>query len=161
MTNPTDAIELLLSDHRLIDGLAAQLDAADDPVEIRRLFLRIVEELAAHEAAEQEVVFPAIRVQLERAGDETLAPCMGEHEELNRLLDEMRCLAPGGFAFTKRSSALLLEVRNHFLREEESVFVRMRESFSPDELAEIGGRALAAKQHAPAFPEDHPHLAPR
>ncbi|HEX4983349.1 MAG TPA: hemerythrin domain-containing protein, partial [Ilumatobacteraceae bacterium] len=61
MTNQIDVIDLLLSDHRLIDGLAEQLDAADDPVEIRRLFLRIVEELAAHEAVEQEVVFPAFR----------------------------------------------------------------------------------------------------
>ena len=61
MTSQIDAIELLLRDHRLIDGLAEQLDTVDDPAEIRRLYLRIVEELAAHEAAEQEVVFPAFR----------------------------------------------------------------------------------------------------
>ena len=73
MTDQIDAIELLLQDHRLIDGLAEQLDAADDPAEIRRLFLRIVEELAAHEAAEQEVVFPAFRATLETADDDTLA----------------------------------------------------------------------------------------
>ena len=66
MTDQIDAIELLLQDHRLIDGLAEQLDATDDPAEIRHLYLRIVEELAAHEAAEQEVVFPAFRAALER-----------------------------------------------------------------------------------------------
>ena len=73
MTNQIDAIELLLRDHRLIDGLAEQLDTVDDPAEIRRLYLRIVEELAAHEAAEQEVVFPAFRAALEMADDNTLA----------------------------------------------------------------------------------------
>ena len=36
MTSQIDAIELLLRDHRLIDGLAEQLDT-DDPAEIRRL----------------------------------------------------------------------------------------------------------------------------
>ncbi len=158
MTNQIDVIDLLLRDHRLIDGLAEQLDAADDPAEIRRLFLRIVEELAAHEAAEQEVVFPAFRASLEMA-DDTVAHRMGEHEELNELLAEMRSLAPDCFGFTKRGSALLLEVKNHFMREEESVFANMRASFSADELVELGSRALAVKQHSPAFPDDHPHLA--
>ena len=69
MTNQIDVIDLLLRDHRLIDGLAEQLDAADDPAEIRRLFMRIVEELTAHEAAEQEVVFPAFQAALENADD--------------------------------------------------------------------------------------------
>jgi iron-sulfur cluster repair protein YtfE (RIC family) len=159
MTKQIDVIDLLLGDHRLIDGLAEQLDAADDPAEIRRLFLRIVEELAAHEAAEQEVLFPAFRASLQMAEDDTVAHRMGEHEELNELLAEMRSLAPDCFGFTKRGSALLLEVKNHFMREEESVFANMRASFSADELVELGSRALAVKQHSPAFPDDHPHLA--
>lgn len=161
MTNQIDAIELLLDDHRLIDGLAEQLDATDDPTEIRRVFLRIVEELAAHEAAEQEVVFPAFRAALAAADDDTtVAHRMGEHEELNELLAEMRELTPDCFEFTKRGSALLLEVKAHFQREEESVFARMRASFSADELAELGSRVLVVKQHSPAFPADHPRLAP-
>ncbi len=159
MTDQIDAIDLLLRDHRLIDGLAEQLGAVDVPAEVRHLYLRIVEELAAHEAAEQEVVFPAFRAALEQAGDTTLAQRMGEHEELNELLAEMRGLAPDSFAFGKRGSALLLEVEGHFQREEESVFALMRTSFSADELAELGSRALAVKQHSPAFPDDHPHLA--
>ena len=152
MTDQIDAIELLLRDHRLIDGLAEQLDATDDPAEIRRLYLRIVEELSAHEAAEQQVVFPAFRASLEIADDDTLAHRMGEHEELNELLAEMRSLAPDGFGFTKRGSALLLEVKGHFQREEETVFARMRATFSADELAELGSRALAVKQHSPRSP---------
>ncbi len=159
MTNRIDVIELLLSDHRMIDELAEQLDTSNDPTEIRRLYLRIGEELAAHEAAEQEVLYPAFRASLDMADDDTLDHRMGEHEELNGLLAEMRTLAPDGFDFTKRGSALLLEVKGHFQREEESVFARMREAFSADELADLGTRALAAKQHSPAFPDDHPHVA--
>jgi hypothetical protein len=51
----TDVIELLLQDHRLIGRLADELDRIDDPADIGRLYLRIVDELSAHEAAEQEV----------------------------------------------------------------------------------------------------------
>jgi hemerythrin superfamily protein len=157
MTEQIDAIELLLSDHRLIGELAEQLDTVDDPAEIRRLYLRLVEELAAHEAAEQEVVFPAFRAAL-GVDDNTLTSRLGEHEELNGLLAEMRGLAPDSFGFTKRGSALLLEVKGHFVREEESVFAQMRTMFSAEELAELASRVLAVKQHAPAFPDDHPRL---
>ena len=158
MTYQIDVIELLERDHRLIDDLAEQLDASDDPAEIRRLYMRIVEELSAHEAAEQQVVFPAFRAKFEAAGNDTLSHRMGEHEELNGLLAEMRGLAPDCFGFTKRGSALLLEVKAHFLLEEESVFARMKATLSADELAELGTQALAAKQHSPAFPDDHPHV---
>jgi hemerythrin superfamily protein len=159
MTTHVDAVELLLEDHRIIDGLAEQLEAANHPAEIRDLFLRIAQELAAHEAAEQEVVFPAFRAALEVADDDTLAHRIGEHEEMNGLLAEMRSLPPDCFGFGKRGSALLLEIKAHFQREEESVFERMKASFSADELAELGTRVLSAKQHAPAFPADPPRLA--
>ena len=70
----------------------------------------------------------------------------------------MRSLAPDGFSFSKRESAFVLEIKEHFRREEETVFARMRESFSADQLAELADRALAVKQHAPAFPDDHPRI---
>jgi hypothetical protein len=159
MSEQIDAIEMLLRDHREIDELAEQLDTVDDPAEIRRLYLRIVEELAAHEAAEQEVVFPAFQAALEVADDNTLARRMGEHEELNETLAEMRSLAPDGFDFTKRGSALLLEIKGHFLREEESVFAQMRATMSADDLVELGRQVLQVKQHAPASPADHLRVA--
>jgi hemerythrin HHE cation binding domain-containing protein len=159
MNHPNDAVDVLLRDHRVIDGLAEELDTVDDPAEIRRLYLRIVEELAAHEAAEQAVVFPAFRAALEIAGDDTLARRMGEHEELNETLAEMRSLAPDSLDFTKRGSSLLLEIKGHFLREEESVFARMRATMSVEELADLGARVIAVKHHAPAFPVDRPRLA--
>jgi iron-sulfur cluster repair protein YtfE (RIC family) len=144
MTDQIDAIELLLREHREIDGLAAQLDAVDDPVELERLYQRIVEMLAAHEAMEHEVIFPAFRAALD-GGSDTIERREGEHEELNDVLAEMRGLAPDSFGFEKRASALLLDVRGHMQREEETVFARMRETMTGDELTELGGRALAVQ----------------
>ena len=105
------------------------------------------------------MVFPAFRAALEMADDNTLTRRLGEHEELNELLAEMRSLAPDCFGFTKRGSALLLDIKAHFLREEESVFAHMRATLSAEELADLGNRVLAAKQHASAFPDDHPRVA--
>jgi len=155
MINQIDAVDLLLRDHRVIQAIAEQLDAADEPTEIRGLFLLLVELLAAHEAVEQQVIFPALRASLEGAGRDALEARMGEHEELNELLAEMRGLAPDDFAFTKRASALALEIEEHLRREEETVLTRMRESLSRDQLAEMAERALEVREHAPAFPDDH------
>jgi hemerythrin superfamily protein len=142
----------------MIGGLAEELDRTDDPAEIGGLYERIVDELVAHEAAEQEVVFPAFRAALERSGDHTVADRVGEHEEMNELLSEMRELAPEGFAFVKRGSAFLLEVEGHFAREEESVFARMRATFNADELVELGTRALAVKRRSLAPVDEEPRV---
>lgn len=157
MTDETDAIECLILDHRRIQDLVERLDATDDPVEARTLFLQVVEQLSAHEAAEQEVIFPAFRSAL-RDADLTLAHRMGEHEELNELLAEMRGLAPDGYAFAKRESAFAIEIEEHFRREEESVFARLRGAFTDAELADLGQQVLAVKRHAPAFPDEHPRI---
>ena len=161
MTSRIDAIELLLHDHRSIEELVDQLDATDDRAETRHLFLQIVEQLAAHEAAEHEVVVPAFRASLANSAEEVLDRRIGEHEEMNELLAEMRTLTPDGFSFTKRESAFVLEIKEHFRREEETVFAPMRQTFNADQLAVLGERASAAKQHSPAFPDEHPVIRAR
>ena len=142
MTGLIDVIELLERDHRRINGLVEELDATDDPAQIRHLYLRIVEELSAHEAVEQAVLFPAFRAAFAADGDDTLSHRIGEHEELNEMLAEMRTLAPDSFGFIKRGSALLLELKGHFLIEEETVFARLRRELTPDALVELGGALM-------------------
>ncbi|MGD9996746.1 MAG: hemerythrin domain-containing protein [Ilumatobacteraceae bacterium] len=155
---PIDIIELLERDHRVIDGLVAELDEATDAAAIRRIFLRIVDELSAHETVEHEVLYPAFHAAVADA-DGILAHRVAEHEELNELLDEMRGLAPDGFAFLKRGSALLLELQGHFQSEEQTVFERMRRELGREALVELGRRAIIARSHAPAFPAEHRTLA--
>lgn len=150
MTTDVDVIQILESDHRRIDDLAERLDSVTDTEEIRRLYVQIVEELLAHESVEQQVVFPAFRALLDEAGDDTLDRRIGEHEELNELLAEMRDLDPCGFAFVKRASALLQEVEGHFACEEESVFARLRAELTSDEIAALGERVEALKNASTA-----------
>jgi iron-sulfur cluster repair protein YtfE (RIC family) len=142
MAQQIDIIEFLERDHRRINDLVEHLDKAEDTAEIRGLYLRLVEELTAHEALEQQVLFPAFHAAFSGDADNTLAHRMGEHEEMNEMLAEMRNLAPDGFAFIKRGSALLLEIKSHFLIEEETVFARMKQGFAADELVELARQAL-------------------
>ena len=146
MPEVIDVIDVLLHDHRLITGLAQQLDSVDDPLHVNRLYRQIVEELLAHEAAEHEVVFPAWASVGEHAADPSLELRLGEHDELNCLLQEMASLDPADFAFAKRASALLLELEGHFEREEQTVFARLRVVMAPDELVAMSERVTAVKR---------------
>ena len=155
MAEGHDVVDLLTEDHRRLEGLLQRLDREQDPTELRSIYLELVGELAAHEACEQEVVFPALRASVP-AAETDMAACLGQHEEINSLLDEMCALDPSGYGFMKRASALRLELQAHFAEEEE-LFSRLRAALDPTRLADLARRARTAKSCAPAFPPDvHP-----
>lgn len=140
-----DIIEILERDHRRMTDLAERLDTVTDDDEVRDLYRQIVEGLLAHEAIEDQIVFPAYRELVH--GDGPLEARLGEHDELNGLLAEMAELDAHDFAFVKRGSALLLEMERHFELEESSVFAQMRERLSDDELVELAQRAADVSTH--------------
>jgi hypothetical protein len=145
-----DVVDLLVEDHRRLEGVLDRLDREQDPTELRSLYLQVVGDLASHEACEQQVVFPALRASVPAAGTGLIA-CLDEHEEINSLLDEMRGLDPSCYGFMKRASALILELRAHFAEEEE-LFGRLRAALDPADLTDLARRAQEAKSCAPAFP---------
>jgi iron-sulfur cluster repair protein YtfE (RIC family) len=157
---PDDVIELLTRDHGVLRGLLQQLDSEYDRGQLSVLFQRIVHELASHEAAEERVVFPAFRAAVPTEEREARHR-MGEHEEINELLAEMRVLTPDDPGFEKRASALCLELEAHFTAEEEDVFPRLGASLSRQQLVELAEQVITVKQTAPPFPEpeftDHVH----
>lgn len=143
MTTDVDILDVLEQDHRRIGDLAERLDSVTDDDEVRELYRQIVDGLLAHEAIERDVLFPAFHALHAPDGDERLDSRMGEHEELNSLLAEMRELDAHDYAFVKRGSALVNEIERHFELEEESVFAPMRERLTKEERVELGRRAMA------------------
>jgi iron-sulfur cluster repair protein YtfE (RIC family) len=118
---------------------------------MRRLFARLAENLAAHEAAENDVVFPAARAAVP-IGRRDVHELTEEHEEVNSLLAEMLALDPSGAGFAKRASALVLELRAHFAEEEELLFPALRVALEPAVLVGLAAGVRAAKRSAPMFP---------
>jgi iron-sulfur cluster repair protein YtfE (RIC family) len=150
VTDVPDVIDLLLEDHRIVRGLIAELDAAEGPDEQRHLYLRIAELHCGHEAAEENVVFPALRRAAPSAANAALAR-IGEHEELDQLLDEMLRLTPTGLAFAKRAVALVLELTAHLDAEEQLVFPLLRRHVAAEQLVLLAAESARAKERAPAF----------
>ena len=147
MTDQVDALELLLEDHARLVAIAERLDGCDDPDDAAALVRLFVDELTRHEAVERELVFPTFRDAFDDGdADESVERRLGEHEELDDVVAEMLALTPETYGFVKRASALLCDVRGHFAREEESVFLRMRDGMTTEELAALGERIVALRE---------------
>jgi hemerythrin superfamily protein len=142
MTTDIDILDVLEQDHRRISDLAERLDSVTDDDEIRDLYRQIVDGLLAHEAIEHELLFPAFRASLDASEQASVDARIGEHEELNSLLAEMKELDAHDFGFVKRGSALLIEIERHFELEEESVFAVLRARLPEEQRVELGRRAL-------------------
>jgi hemerythrin superfamily protein len=134
-----DAIDMLLEDHRRMTRLLEDLDLEERPAEMGRLCLEIVAGLVTHEAAEDEVVFPAFRAAAPTTEQDVLDR-LDEHQEVNELLAEMVNLAPSGVGFLKRASALIYELQEHFAAEEEELFPRLRAVLGRQELLALAER---------------------
>jgi len=155
-----DAIDMLLEDHRRITLLLEHLDWEERPAEMRRLCLDIVAEIAGHEAAEDDVVFPAFRAAVP-AAERELIERFDEHREVNDLLAEMAALDPSGVGFLKRASALVYQLREHFAAEEEELFPRLRAVLSRQELLALGECVADARRRAPGVPRHADQLPPQ
>ena len=145
-------VDLLTRDHQFLRGLVEELDKEENPARLSSLFDLLARKLAAHEAGEQQVVFPAFRDAV-KSNDDMARRRADEHEEINELLAEMRVLTAYDHGFEKRAGALCVQLEAHFAAEEEDVFPRLVSSISRAGLMALGDRMVAVQEAAPAFPE--------
>lgn len=156
-----DAVELLTADHRTVEQLFHQFELASKTSAVenqRDLAQRIVRELSVHAAAEEQVLYPAIRRALdggEHAADEGIA----EHAELKQLLADLDGVQPDDERFFPGFRRVMEVVRAHVADEEGALLPRLREAVGQEELYELAEALVGAKRLAPTRP--HPHAPSR
>ena len=154
MTLPgADAVDLLMREHRLVEQLFLQLDAAveaGNEADQREVADRIVSELTAHAAIEEEVLYPAARKVAELAGlvDESEA----EHAEVKALLAGLAGKDPGDTGFVEGFAKARELVSHHVDEEEAELFPKLREATAPYELEVLRSRLVEAREKAPTSP---------
>jgi hemerythrin superfamily protein len=155
--SPTDdALDMLMKDHRQVDQLYAELQAAgaagrtDDQKQIGE---QIIAELSVHATVEEQVLYPAAREAVAEGGslaDESLH----EHQEMKEILAELDGAAPDDPGFSANFEKLMSEVRHH-VDEENELFPQMRSALGEPRLREMGHELAGAKRRALTRP--HPH----
>ena len=146
-------IELLLADHEEAKSLMAKVEKSQGDAR-REAFQQLVYELARHETAEEEVVYPALR-RLD--GGAAIADArIKEEESANKALAELEKLDITSSEWSAKFSSLHREVLAHAEAEESQVFPRLRQSEDGDKLEKMGKILEMAKATAPTHP--HPNV---
>ena len=144
----SDAIDLILEDHRRVDELFDRFEALTDTVdsaEKRELATQMLRELSVHASIEEQIFYPAVRERLPQ-GDEIVGESLDEHRAVKELLAAIEDTDPADPKFDERVTMLIREVRHHVEEEERDIPPALRAELDDDAVRAMGAAMLRAKE---------------
>ncbi|HKY89739.1 MAG TPA: hemerythrin domain-containing protein [Nevskiaceae bacterium] len=139
----TDAIDLLKSDHRKVEGLFAQFKSAQDKRTKTSVGKQICQELDVHAKIEEKVFYPTSKREADEAEDE-IDEGIVEHEGIKRLVKQLSQMSASDDLYEARMTVLEEYVKHHVKEEETSMFPKIAESDL--DLKALGARLLQEKE---------------
>jgi hemerythrin superfamily protein len=141
--NRFDAIALLKADHRKVEDLFAQFEAAKGAAKKQALVQNICTELSAHTVIEEEIFYPACRGKVEEG---LLNEGYVEHDGSKVLVAELIASAPNEEFYDAKVKVLSEQIEHHVHEEEkrsEGIFSQARAAGI--DMDELGERLMARK----------------
>jgi hemerythrin superfamily protein len=149
----SDAIEMLTADHREVEQLFEQYDAAkDDPGVAMDAAESIVRELSIHAAVEEQILYPMLR-SVDPSQSGLVDHSLDEHQEVKELLARVDGRPANDPDVRQIFTKIRSSVEEHVAEEEDKVFPALRSHVQPGDLMQLGERVAKAKATAPT----HPH----
>ena len=137
------ALELLVADHRKVDGLFRQFEQMKEGEEEGRVLIaqQICNELTVHAQVEEDLFYPWLRENLEET--DAVAEATIEHQSLKQLIAEIQPSAEADESFDARVKVLSEYVKHHVKEEENEIFPQVADQ--EEELDELGQELAARK----------------
>lgn len=136
-----DGIDLILADHRTVDGLFAQFAKTADGA----IVAQVIDALAAHDDAEHGALYPfAASILGDAAAAKILDRAALAHSAVKKQIDHLKFLEgqPLSDAFAELQSL----VQDHVKDEEKNLLPALRQAATPTQLDILASRVLQAKQ---------------
>lgn len=153
-----DVIEVLTHDHREVEEMFDELTGTTEPKERRRIVNDITIELVRHSVAEEMYLYPAVRRHVPD-GDTIADKEISEHSAVEKTLKGLEKTDATDADFSTLTERLINDVSEHVRDEEDTVFPRLAEHCTKDDLLELGEKVETAKKVAPTRP--HPSAPDR
>jgi hypothetical protein len=151
-------ISLIKSDHKTVNELFRRYQAAGPRAvrSKRQIAERVIKELSVHAAAEEQILYPNVRVAVPN-GKRLVKEAIDEHQELKELLAELDKCSPEDDRFDALMRQIRDDVRHHVREEEASTGMLglLRKHVPRDDLRRMGTLVRTAKKAAPTRP--HPN----
>ena len=142
-TKSQDAIALLKEDHRTVEKLFENFEAASGEGRKQKIAERICLELSVHAQIEEEIFYPACEGKVE---DDLLKEAYVEHDGAKVLIAQILGGGPGDEFYDAKVKVLSEEIEHHVKEEEK----RMEGLFAQARKAELDmdalGEQLAARK---------------
>jgi hypothetical protein len=139
----SDLWTIMRTDHGHIWAMVSRLTGAScgrgtpqAPPQQRRLLRELTAVAASHDAAEDLVVWPAVR-QLCRGGDELAAEAEEQENRIKRALSELEHLPPGEDGCYGSSDIISGLIRAHFRYEQDRVWPRLAEQLTSADVGHL------------------------
>jgi hemerythrin superfamily protein len=157
MASDEDIVTVLTEQHDLARALLTELHDAFAPLQdlfeaAAGPFEDLVRLVAVHETAEEEVVYPVLKSQLQAA--DVADPRLTEEHEAKRLLAKLERMA-ALFEFPVALAEFAQVVFDHAEHEEQQVFPLLRDRIDDDQRREMAAAFRAAEASAPTHPHRH------
>ncbi len=140
-----DALTLLKQDHDQVKKDLA--DLLEVPLDGRAaLFHKVEIEVRAHEAIEEEILYPALKKHPE-AREEVLE-AFEEHHVVDEIMGELMNLPVDAESWHAKAQVMGEELQHHIREEESEMVPEARKAFDGSALAEMGRRMAERKESA-------------
>src|SRR5262245_57632046 len=132
-----NATQLLEHQHGEVEKLFREIEQCEDDQrdEIRRLFARLADNLAAHADIEEEIFYPELK---QRQQKEMVQQAVEEHFEMKRFLAQLLDLEVGSGEFLMVLAQLKDAVLSHVEEEEGEMLPQARKLFAKADLDTLG-----------------------
>ena len=149
--SPDEVIAFLKAQHNLIEDMFDQVLLATNPKAREEPFVHLRQLLAVHETAEEMVVHPRVRREVD-AIDSIVDARLEEEHEAKELLSRIEKIDITSQQFIDELTKLRDAVLDHAQHEEKYEFPKLQEELDADELKRLTTAVRAAEAIAPTRP---------
>jgi hemerythrin superfamily protein len=125
----TDAIALLTQDHREVEKIFKEFEAAkkaEDEAAKAEIVKRVCIALTAHAEIEEDIFYPAVREEIEDA--DVMDEAEVEHGSIKALVGELEGMRPGEDFYDAKVTVLAEYVKHHVKEEEGEMFPKVKKA---------------------------------
>ena len=147
---PDNALSLLESDHREVEGYFEQYKGAKSGDDKKQIAGKICAALRIHAQIEEELFYPAARKATKDA--DLLDEATVEHAGAKILIAEIEAMQPGMPLYDAKVTVLREQIQHHVKEEEGELFPKVRETRL--DLKALGARMTERKAELMALLSD-------
>jgi hemerythrin superfamily protein len=138
-----DAIEMLISQHKEVDGLFEQIEAAKTEDEKADLFAQLADKLAVHATIEEKHFYPAVKA---KRTEDILLESLEEHLGIKRVLADLLATEASDDTFDAKIKVLKEQVEHHVEEEQTDLFPKVKKLLDSETLMAIAQEMTATQE---------------